>query len=299
MGLSSAHLAAILSFSFWGLFPIYWKLFPEIGSWDLFAHRLLWSFVTLIFILFLKKDLNKLAAIFKDPKKAMWLTLSGALIAGNWLLYIYAVHIGKILEASLGYFLNPLLNVFMGWLILKEKIRVGQWPAILLGLIAITWLGILNGITHFPWIALSLSLSFALYALIRKLVSVSSLVGLSFETTMMIIPTLVIWHFQPTNPDSILEYLPNWKIAVLGLSGIITCLPLILFGFAAKNLPLGTLGFINYLSPILKFVCGWIIFDEILSPEKLQAFSLIWIALIWYTAESIINKKKRKPVIPV
>lgn len=299
MQFSQAHLAAIVAFSFWGLFPIYWKIFAEVGAWDLFAHRLLWSFVTLVAILGFKKKLPLLKEIWKSPKTRYMLILSALMISSNWLLYIYAVNVGKVLEASMGYFLNPLINVFMGWIILKEEIRKTQWPSIILALIAITMIALSSNLDSFPWLALTLSLTFALYGLIRKVVHVGALEGLTFETSIMVLPILIIWHFQPTTPLSILDEVPMWKIAVLSLSGIITCLPLVLFAFAAKKLPLRTLGFIQYLSPSLKFLCGFLIFKEALSPAKLQAFYLIWIALGWYTLESFLFIKKNKKAVPV
>lgn len=291
MGLTSGHLGAILSFSLWGLFPIYWKLFPEIEAWDLFAFRLLFSFFTLVLILTFKKELHIFKRIWNEPKVRYMLMASGIFISTNWLLYIYAVGEGKILEASMGYFLNPLINVFMGWIILKEKIRVGQWPAIVLALVAILLLGI-QSINSFPWIALTLSVTFAMYGLIRKLAKVGSLQGLAFETAVMVVPTLIFWWFYPSHPLNQLEHLANWKIFALCLAGIVTSLPLVLFAYAAKRLPLGTLGFLSYLSPSLKFVCGWVIFHEVLSPERAQAFALIWIALAWYSIESVWTHQK-------
>jgi chloramphenicol-sensitive protein RarD len=211
----------------------------------------------------------------------------------QWLLYIYAVNSGQVLEASMGYFLNPLFNVFMGWIILKEKIRKGQWPAIVLATVAIILMAAGN-LTQFPWLALTLSITFALYGLIRKMAHVHSLEGLTFETFILIIPLLAVWYFQPTSPLTILTLVPAWKLWVLGLSGIVTCLPLILFAYSAKRLPLQTLGFIQYLSPSLKFICGWLIFDEALSEQRLVAFILIWAALVWYTVESLINARYSK-----
>jgi len=290
MNINSAHLAAILAFSMWGLFPIYWKFFPEIKAWDLFAHRLVWSFLTLILILFLKGKLSSLKSIWENKKTRYMLMISALLISTNWLLYIYAISINQILEASMGYFLNPLINVFLGWLILKEKVRKTQWPAILLGIGAIMMIGVQSGLSHFPWIALTLSLTFATYGLIRKLAHVGSLEGLAFETTFILIPTLIIWAFRPEAPTEIFNILPLWKILILSLAGLITCAPLVLFAYGAKRLPFGTLGFFGYLSPILKFVCGWLIYNEELSPDRIQAFTLIWLALVWYSLESIYRQ---------
>ncbi len=286
MKVSRAHLAAMLAFSMWGLFPIYWKYFSDIPAWDLFGHRLLWSFVTLFLIMFFRNKLGLVKEIWADPKKRLMLVISALLISSNWLLYIYAVNIGRILEASMGYFLNPLINVFMGWLILKEKIRPTQWPAIILALLAIIILGIHTDITHFPWLALILSITFALYGLIRKLVHVGSMEGLLFETAVVIVPTLIYWQMQNSGPFKTFHDLELNRALVLTLSGFVTSVPLILFAYSAKRLPLQTLGMIQYLSPSFKFMCGLFIFHEALSTERLQAFCLIWIALIWYTVES-------------
>ena len=288
----NAQLAAILAFTMWGFFPIYWKLFPEVSSWDLFAHRLAWSFVSLILILLYRKELGKLKTIWQTPRVRWMLVLSAILISSNWLLYIYSVSTGKILEASMGYFLNPLLNVFMGWLLLKEQIRPLQWPAIILGALSIVLIGIETDLNHFPWLALALSLTFALYGLIRKVAHVGSLEGLAFETSLVFIPTLILWQYQGTTPMTVTTLLPTWKLFALSLSGFITCLPLILFAYGARRLPLSSLGFVQYLSPSFKFLCGWLIFHEPLSSGRLQAFGLIWIALAWYSLESYMNLKK-------
>ncbi len=293
MGITSAHIAAITAFTMWGLFPIYWKFFGELGAWELFSHRLVWSFLSLMAWLVYKKRLISLKEIWSVPKTRFLLMASALLISTNWLLYIYAVSVGRILEASLGYFLNPLLNVFLGWLILREKIRWTQWPAITLGMLAMIILVLQSGLTHFPWLALALSVSFATYGLIRKMAHVGPLEGLAFETCIVILPTIIIWQFYPTHPLEAFSVLSAVKIFLLSLSGIVTCAPLILFAYAAKRLPFSTLGFINYLSPIFKFMCGWLIYHEVLSSERLQAFTLIWIALAWYTIESFAFHRKK------
>lgn len=293
MNISSGHIAGILAFSMWGLFPIYWKLFSEVGAWDLFAHRLLWSFISLVGILAYKKKLPVLKEIWSDPKKRILLMISAGLISSNWLLYIYAINTGRILEASMGYFLNPLFNVFMGRIILKENLRVSQWPAIVLAVIAIIIIGLQSDLEHIPWIALILSITFALYGLIRKNVHVPSLEGLTFETCIVIVPVLVAWYFQPTSPMTIIHQVATWKLFIITLSGLVTCIPLVLFAYSARNLKLQTLGFIQYLSPSLKFLCGLLIFHEPLSQERLMAFFLIWIALAWYTIESVYFMKRR------
>lgn len=292
MKITRAHFSAMIAFTMWGLFPIYWKYFTEVEAWDLFGHRLLWSFLTLFLIMLFRKKLYLVKEIWSDPKKRLMLIISALLISSNWLLYIYAVNIGRVLEASMGYFLNPLINVFMGWIILKEKIRPTQWPAIILAMIAIVVLAINTDLSHFPWLALILSFTFALYGLIRKLVHVGSMEGLLFETAVVIVPVIIYWNFRSTSALSVFYDLPLHKNLVLALSGVVTSLPLILFAYSAKRLPLQTLGMIQYLSPSFKFICGLFIFHEALSSEKLQAFCLIWVALAWYTMESFHYSRK-------
>lgn len=200
----------------------------------------------------------------------------------------------------MGYFLNPLINVFVGWLILKEEIRPTQWPAILIAMIAIVLMALQTDMAHFPWIAIVLSLTFALYGLIRKITHVGSMEGLTFETCFVLGPVLLYWCFHTTTPETIFHQLPGWQLLLLSLSGLITCIPLVLFAYSTRRLKLQTLGFIQYLSPSLKFVCGWLVLGEALSEEKLQTFFLIWFALAWYTIESFyFMKKRQRQVVPV
>jgi chloramphenicol-sensitive protein RarD len=299
MNVSSPHFAAISAFTLWGLFPLYWKYFSEVSAWDLFGHRLIWSFLTVMGILFYQKKTQNLKSIWAQKRIRNMLIISALLISTNWLLYIYAVSVGKVIEASMGYFLNPLINVLFGWVILKEHIRKTQWPAIILAIISIGLMAYQSDLAHFPWIALTLSLTFALYGILRKMTQVGSLEGLTFETCFIIGPVLIYWCFQPTSPLTILTQLSVFKIVVLSLSGLITCIPLVLFAYSARRLKLQTLGFIQYLSPSLKFICGLLILHEPLSHDKLQSFILIWIALGWYTIESFVFMKKQGRVIPV
>ncbi len=293
MNISSAHVAAITAFSLWGVFPLYWKIFSEVGAWDLFGHRLIWSFLSLTLILAFQHKLSGVRAIWAQRKTRYLLMLSAVLISTNWLLYIYAVNTGKVLEASMGYFLNPLINVFVGWLFLKEKLRPTQWPAIALAMVAIVIMGLQTDLSHFPWIALTLSLTFAFYGMIRKVAHVGAMEGLAFETSVIIGPVLIYWMVCPTTPLTVFHELPAWKLLTLSLSGLITSIPLILFAYSARRLKFQTLGFIQYLSPSLKFICGLLVLHEPLSSEKLQTFFLIWIALGWYTLESVVFLRKR------
>lgn len=290
--MNKALLASISAFSMWGLFPIYWKIFSSESSWDLFAFRLVFSFITLFFFVLWKKKFGVLRMALKDKKKVFWLVVSAVLISSNWLLYIYAVNANRILEASMGYFLNPIILIILGRLIFKEEMRKTQLPSVILVLMAIIYIAFNTNLSLFPWIALSLSISFALYGLIRKLVNIGSIEGLFFETTVIAIPVLIAWPFISGNPVEIYTGLGLEKALLLSLSGLLTGIPLILFAFAAKNLKLTTLGFTQYLSPSFKFICGIVIFKEVLLPHNLIGFALIWTALAMYSLESVYFSQK-------
>lgn len=286
-------LAAICAFSFWGLFPIYWKYFPELSGESLFMHRLFWSLLTLWIIIAINGKWQSFKDILSDSR-AGWLVASAVLIATNWLLYMFAVTQGHIVEASMGYFLNPLINVLVGSLFLREKLRHWQWPSVALATTGVAWIGYSAGLAGIPWLALSLSITFALYGVIRKLTRVGSLEGLTFETSVVFLPFLIWWIFQGGNVAADVQALGGLKLFVLSLSGLITCVPLILFAYAARRLPLQALGFTQYLSPSLKFICGWAIFGEAISPEKWQGFYFIWAALVAYSLEGIWVARKNR-----
>lgn len=286
--------AAIAAFSSWGLFPLYWKMFLEVPAVDLFLYRLFFSFITLAVFILIKKRMGVIKEIFKDKRKFFWLSISALLISSNWLIYIYAVSINRVLEASMGYFLNPIIIIILGRLIFQEKMRLSQIPSVALVIGAITYIAFNTDISHFPWIALSLSLSFALYGLIRKLVKIGSLEGLFFETMMVCIPAMIIWPTINASPLQTFLNLGLGKGFLLSLSGLITGLPLILFAYAAKNLKFTTLGFTQYFSPSLKFLCGLFIFKETLLPQNLVGFALIWTSLILYSLESLYFSGKSR-----
>ncbi len=291
---TKALLAAILAFSCWGLFPIYWKLFPELSGESLFMQRLFWSVVTLMIVIPLSGRTSGVKAILSD-KRRWWLLLSAVLIASNWLIYVVAVTQGHIIEASMGYFLNPLLNVVIGWMFLKETLRATQWPAVAFAAIGVVWMGLAAGLAGFPWLALSLSITFAFYGVIRKLTHVGSLEGLAYETAVVFLPFLAWWLWSGGSVADDFDRIGGVKLSILALSGVITCLPLVLFAYASRRLTLQSLGFTQYLSPSLKFLCGWAIFYEPMSAARWQGFMFIWAGLIWYTIEQLMQKRKKPP----
>lgn len=290
---AKALLAAILAFCCWGLFPIYWKFFPELSGESLFMQRLFWSLVTLMIVIPLSGKVSGVRAILSD-KRRWWLLLSAILIASNWLIYVVAVTQGHIIEASMGYFLNPLLNVVIGWLFLKETLRATQWPAVGLAAIGVVWMALAAGLAGFPWLALSLSITFAFYGVIRKLTQVGSLEGLAYETAVVFLPFLAWWLWSGGDIAGDYAKIGPIKLSALALSGVITCLPLVLFAYASRRLTLQSLGFTQYLSPSLKFLCGWAIFHEPMSATRWQGFMFIWAGLAWYSTEQLYYSQKRR-----
>lgn len=290
---SKALWAGILAFTCWGFFPIYWKFFSELKGSDLFIYRLFWSMLTLSVIVVYKKRVPVIREILKTNLK-WWLLLSALFISSNWLMYTIAVTEGKIIEASLGYFLNPLINVILGVIFLKETLRFTQLPAIILAVIGVLWMGLSSGVLGFPWMALWLSLTFAAYGLIRKLTKIGSLEGLSFETAIVFLPFMFWWYQGGGSPSATLESIGGGKMTLLALSGVITCTPLILFAYAARRLTLQALGFTQYLSPSFKFIVGWALFQEPMPVERWWGFLFIWMGLAWYSLEQMQNSRKVK-----
>lgn len=287
-------LAGILAFCCWGLFPLYWKLFPELSGENIFINRLFSTVVTLFLLIPFLGRWEYFKEILHHKKKRVWLTLSAFLIASNWLIYMIAVTEGQILQASMGYFLSPLINVLIGRMVLKETLRPLQLPAVLLAIAGVLWMGIASDMSSFPWVAVSLALTFACYGVIRKLNHVGPIEGLAFESSVVFLPFFFWWYSSGGSVAHDVAVLSTAKLVILSLSGIVTCLPLILFAYATHRLPLQTLGFIQYLSPTLKFLCGWVIFHEALSPVRLQGFIFIWVGLIWYTFEQMFYVKKKR-----
>lgn len=270
---NKGYFYAIGSFVIWGVFPIYWKLLEHFDPIELTAYRIIWSFLTLLFFLVLKVEVLPTARVFLEKKTFFHHFLSTIFIGINWFLFIYAVNNNQILQASFGYFLGPLFSVMIGLFFLREQVDRIKVIAILMMLIAIiTRAFSLDGM---PWLSLILGLSFALYGLMRKFMTTSSVQSITYETFLLFIPSLlIIFYFEGNNQG---HYLTAnlFEHILLMLSGIITITPLILFSAGAKRIPLNTLGFIQYLAPALQLSCAVFIYDEKVSVN--QAFSFIMI----------------------
>lgn len=283
-------LSAALAFLCWGLFPLYFHALSAVAPLEILIHRVLWSLLFLAIVLTVRRQWAWLPPLLRKPRVVASFIVSALLLSGNWLLYIWAVNNGHVLESSLGYFINPLVNVMLGYLVLKERMRVGQWAAIALAACGVAWLAWAAG--RMPWIALLLAASFGAYGLMRKTAALGALEGLSFET-MLLFPfafCYMLWlTFQGANAFLTSEAdSTRWLLVA---AGPITAIPLLLFAAGARRIPLSVLGLLQYIGPTIQFMLGVFLFKEAFTSERLFGFALIWSALALYAAEGLWQRK--------
>ncbi|GGJ66090.1 chloramphenicol-sensitive protein RarD [Anoxybacillus voinovskiensis] len=264
----------------WGILPLYWKLLDNYAAAEILAHRIVWSFVFMIGLLVVTKQFSlfraQIVEIWKQPKLAIGVIASACLISANWFIYIWAVNHDHIVEASLGYYINPLFSVALGMVVLKERLNIWQWVSFLLALCGVLIITFQYG--KFPFVALSLALSFAFYGLTKKLASFEAAIGLTFET-MVVMPISFVYLIIHSEPLS----LSNWQTFLLVGAGPATALPLLYFAKGAKRISLTMVGFLQYLSPTLSLMLGVFLFHEPFTKAHLYAFSCIWLALIVFS----------------
>jgi len=304
---------AILAYVSWGLLPIYWKHLDTIPALDVLAHRIIWSSVfTLALCLFVKRDY--LRKYFTNLKSLVNLAITGILVSVNWGVYIYAIISGQIVEASLGYFINPLVSIVLGMIFLGEKLNKTQLAAFLLAMTGVAYLTVNYG--HFPWIAIILAVTFGVYGLLKKQMNYDSMSALAVETTLVAPIALGYLVFGasgaaiqlPLNEGVVIQLPLNESvtfasqnisvIVLLVLSGVVTALPLYWFGMAAVKIPLYAIGFFQYIAPSIKLFIGIYIFHEIFSVTHAVSFSLIWAGLALYIGDMVVklrhkNKSKK------
>jgi chloramphenicol-sensitive protein RarD len=284
-------LSAALAFFCWGLFPLYFHALHAIPPLQILAHRMLWSLLFLLIVLTVRRQWAWLA-IVRKPRVIASFVGSAFLLSANWLVYIWSVNNGHVIEASLGYFINPLVNIMFGFFLLKERLRPAQWGAIGVAALGVAWLTWQAGTV--PWIALVLAASFGAYGLMRKTAALGALEGLSFET-MVLFPIAAIyvgwltWQgqnaFINTDADS--------TRLLLIAAGPLTAIPLLLFASGARKIPLSVLGLLQYLSPTLQFLLGVWVFHEAFTSARLVGFAVIWAALALYAAEGLMNANRK------
>jgi chloramphenicol-sensitive protein RarD len=284
---------AIFAFLFWGaIAPIYFKQVASVEPIEVLIHRIFWSFIILIPLLFITKQIEVFKLLIKDMKKLKYLAISTFFISLNWLVFIWAVANNKIIETALGYFINPLVSIFLGYLFFQERMSKYQNIAIFIAFFAVIYQVITLG--TIPIVSLSLALSFAFYGMIRKKINVGSIVGLFTETLILMPFALIgIYYLISTNKISFLHSTLYIDL-MLSLGGLITVIPLLLFNGAATRMKLSTLGFFQYIGPSCSFLLAIFIYKEELNFDKLITFCLIWIALVIFSLDSINTQQKNK-----
>jgi chloramphenicol-sensitive protein RarD len=275
---------AATAYTLWGIAPLYFKQIDEVPALEILLHRIVWSFALLALVLTVLQQWPKVVAVLQKPKMVAAMLGTALLLAGNWGLFIWAVNNEHMLDASLGYYINPLLNVLLGMLFLGERLRLAQWIAV-----GLAFAGVLLQLIHFgslPWIALVLASSFALYGLFRKKLATDAIGGLFIESLLLMPLALFYWWQFADSPHADLTQnawsLNLWLVA----AGVVTTVPLLCFIAAAKRLQLSTMGFFQYIGPSFMFVFGVYLYNEPLDPSKLLTFGFIWAALCLYSFDA-------------
>ncbi|MGZ0706502.1 EamA family transporter RarD [Pseudomonas piscis] len=289
--LRRGYILGLTAYIIWGLFPLYFKAIASVPAVEIIVHRVLWSALFGGLLLMVWKHPGWWRELRDNPRRLAILALSGTLIAANWLTYVWSVNNGRMVEASLGYYINPLINVLLGMLILGERLRRLQWLAVILAAVGVAqqvWqLGSL------PWVSLALALSFGFYGLIRKQAPVKALPGLVVETWMLV-PIALAWLLL--HPDASSAHAAFWTSSEawwLVAAGPVTLIPLVCFNAAARDLPYTTLGFLQYLAPTLVLLQAVLLFGEHLSSSTLVAFMFIWAGLAVYSVDAWLSLRRR------
>ena len=283
--MNKGTLYAIGAYGLWGLLPLYWRALHDVPALEILAHRVVWALLITLGLVVLRREGRGLLGAFAKPRVVGVFAVSALLLSVNWFVYIWAVNAGHVVETSLGYFINPLVNVALGVLFLHERLRPGQAVAVVIALIGVLYLTFLYGSP--PWIALALAGSFGAYGLIRKTASLESLAGLTLETLLIAPLALGYLLFLEYGGQSAFLHASVPTSALLIGAGLVTAVPLLLFGAGARKITLTTLGLLQYIAPTIQFMLGITVFGEPLSPQRLIGFSLVWLALAIYTVEGI------------
>jgi chloramphenicol-sensitive protein RarD len=278
----------LIAYGSWGVLPLYLKAVRAIPPLEVVAHRIVWSALLLVTLLALGRERSFIAQIRERPR-ILWTFMASALgLSINWLVYIWAVGQGRIVDASLGYFINPLFSVVLAVLVLKERLRVGQWAAVALAGLGVLWLSML--VHQLPWIGLTLAVSFGTYGLLRKMAPIDAFGGLTLETLLLLpFAALYLWHLSGSGHGAF-ACAPLSLRALLIAAGPITAIPLLCFAAGARRIPLSLVGILQYLGPSLQLGIGVFLFHEPLPPAKLAGFGLIWLALLVYAVEGLLPR---------
>lgn len=285
-------VAGVLAYTLWGLLPGYWKAIQVVPPLEILCHRTIWSLVFVLLVLALRKQWAWVGQVRASPRTLLISLASACLLSLNWFVYIWAVNSEHVVDSSLGYFITPLVNVLLGVLFLGERLR--RWQAAAIGLAAVGVLSLTVGYGAFPWIALSLALSFGLYGLLRKVSPLGSLEGLSLETAALSIPAIAYLIYQEGAGGGAFGHAGTATTLLLAGSGVVTALPLLLFAHAARQVTLATVGIMQYISPTCQFLLGVLVYSEPFTPARLLGFIPIWLAIVIYSVEGLWTEKRHQ-----
>lgn len=278
-------LLGIAAYGLWGLFPLYFPLLVPATAIEILGHRVVWTLVVLVVLLLVRRRWAWVAAIVHDRRRLLILTVASVVIAVNWGVYIWAVNSDRVVEAALGYFINPLVTVLLGVVLLRERLRRGQWVAVGLAAVAVVVLTAAYG--RPPWIALTLALSFATYGLMKNRVRMPAVESLSVETSLLFVPALALLVALQVNGSATFGHGSSGVTALLALTGVVTAVPLLMFAGSAARVPLSTLGLMQYITPILQFLIGVVVRHEVMPLSRWVGFALVWAALALFSIDSL------------
>ncbi len=288
------------AYALWGLFPLYFPLLEPAGGLEIVAHRVVWSLVFIGLLLTVVRGWARVRAAVVNRRAMLILVGAALLISGNWLIFVYGVNSGQVVETSLGYFINPLVSVLLGVVVLGERLRPAQWAAVAVAAAGVTVLTIDYG--RPPWIALSLAATFGLYGLLKKLVRVDAAPGLFLETALVVVPALVVLAVLHAQGDAAGGNSGTGHLLLLIGSGVATAVPLLLFAAATSRIPLSTVGLLQYLTPSMQLAIGIFVYSEPMPPLRLVGFAVVWVALAVFTVDSLraahVSRRRETPAVP-
>ena len=292
-GMSSGVLQAAIAYAMWGLFPLYFKLVSTVAPLEIVLHRSLWSLAFVLAVLAVLRRWAWLREIVRRPRTLATFAVSALLLSANWLVYVWAVNSGRVVDSSLGYFITPLVNVLLGYFVLQERPRRAQWCALAIAAAGVLWLTFFAG--SLPWVGLVLAATFGIYGLMRKTAPLGALEGLALETLLLAPLAAGLLAWRTSHVGSALGGADAAQLGLLVLSGPLTALPLLLFAAGARRIPMMTLGVLQYIGPTIQFVLGVWLFHEPFAGPRLVGFVLIWLALVIYTMEGWVSMRRQAP----
>ena len=282
----------IAAYAIWGMFPLYFHGLAPSGAWEILAHRIVWTLAFCLLALGALRELAWVGPFVRSPRLAGGVTIGALVLSANWVIYVYAVLTGRTYEAALGYFLNPLVTIALGVLVLRERLRPLQWLAVGIGALAVVVMAVAGG--GFPVIAFSLALTFGLYGLIKKKIGASlpALHSLSAETAVLApIAIGLLWWIGRSGQSTLVNHGVG-HTSLLVLAGVVTAIPLLLFAAAARRVPLTTIGLLQFLTPVLQLIVGVVLLHEHVSPARWVGFGIVWVALMVLATDMLRNRSR-------